>query len=35
LKRVFEQAIAVKPKRHRAEILQRGKCIRPMSTIGG
>lgn len=35
LKRVFQEAIARKPKQHHAEILERGECIRPMSTIGG
>jgi molybdenum cofactor biosynthesis enzyme MoaA len=35
LKEVFQQAIARKPRRHHAEILVQGECVRPMSTIGG
>ena len=35
LKEVFQQAIAGKPRRYHAEILEKGKCLRPMSTIGG
>lgn len=35
LKEAFQQAIARKPRRHHAEILLRGECVRPMSTIGG
>jgi cyclic pyranopterin phosphate synthase len=35
LKEVFQLAIAGKPKRHHAEVLVQGECIRPMSTIGG
>ncbi len=35
LKEVFQLAIARKPKRHHAEVLVQGECIRPMSTIGG
>ncbi|RLB81327.1 MAG: GTP 3',8-cyclase MoaA [Deltaproteobacteria bacterium] len=35
LKGLFEEAIARKPRRHRAEILRKGGCLRPMSTIGG
>jgi cyclic pyranopterin phosphate synthase len=31
----FQQAIARKPRRHHAEILEKGECLRPMSTIGG
>lgn len=32
---VFQEAIARKPKRYHAEILEKGECMRPMSTIGG
>jgi len=35
LRKIFHQAIAMKPRRHHAEILVQGECIRPMSTIGG
>ena len=35
LKEVFQQAVARKPRRHHAEILVQGECVRPMSTIGG
>ena len=35
LKSLLQQAIGRKPKRHHAEILEKGACLRPMSTIGG
>ena len=35
LKQVFQQAIARKPRRHQAEILEKREGLRPMSTIGG
>ena len=35
LKKVFQQAIARKPRRHHAEILEKREGLRPMSTIGG
>lgn len=35
LRRLFQQAIARKPRRYHAEILEKGECLRPMSTIGG
>jgi cyclic pyranopterin phosphate synthase len=35
LKEVFQQAVARKPRRHHAEALVQGDCMRPMSTIGG
>jgi cyclic pyranopterin phosphate synthase len=35
LKEVFQRAIASKPKRHHAEMLERRVGLRPMSTIGG
>lgn len=35
LGKVFQHAVAAKPERHHAEILEKGKCARPMSTIGG
>ncbi|OEU47980.1 MAG: cyclic pyranopterin phosphate synthase MoaA [Desulfobacterales bacterium S3730MH5] len=35
LRSVFQQAIARKPERHYAEILEKGQCLRPMSMIGG
>jgi cyclic pyranopterin phosphate synthase len=35
LREVFQQAIASKPRRHHAEILEKGEGLRSMSTIGG
>jgi cyclic pyranopterin phosphate synthase len=35
LRGLFQQAIARKPRRHHAEILEKGECLRLMSTIGG
>jgi cyclic pyranopterin phosphate synthase len=35
LRRLFQQAIARKPRRHHAEILEKGESLRLMSTIGG
>jgi cyclic pyranopterin phosphate synthase len=35
LRRVFQQAIAKKPKGHLAKISERVQCLRPMSAIGG
>ena len=35
LRDVFQQAIARKPRRHHAEILEKRECLRSMSTIGG
>ena len=35
LKKLFQQAIARKPRRHHAEILEKREGLRPMSTIGG
>jgi len=35
LRGLFQQAIARKPRRHHAEALEKGECLRLMSTIGG
>ena len=35
LRKVFQQAIAMKPRRHHAESPEKRECLRPMSTIGG
>ncbi|NVM56789.1 MAG: GTP 3',8-cyclase MoaA [Desulfobacterales bacterium] len=35
LKELFQEAIARKTRQHRAEIFQKGECLRPMSAIGG